>query len=94
MANFTPEELRNQFRQQALTPNLIEEEEESFVLEQAPSLPFVPLSESNSQRLRREFRESQQDPTESFKNTVNSNNLYDTNKKYTLDYLENNEDYN
>ena len=84
MANFTPEELRNQFRQQAPTPNLIEEEE-SFVLGQAPSLPFVPLSESNSQRLRREFRESQQDPTESFKNTVNSNNLYDTNKKYTLE---------
>ena len=92
MANFTPEELRNQFRQQAPTPNLIEEE--SFVLEQAPSLPFVPLSESNSQRLRREFREGQQDPIESFRNTVNSNNLYDTNKKYTLDYLENNEEYN
>ena len=95
MANLDRYTLRNQFRQQSQVPELIEEEEEEqFVLQQAPSVPFISSANSDRQRLRREFREGQQDSIESFRNTVNSNNLYDTNKKYTLDYLENNEEYN
>ena len=95
MANLDRSTLRNQFRQQLQNSNLIEEEEEEqFVLEQAPSLPFISSSDSDRQRLRREFRETQQESTDSFRNNVDSNNLYDTNKKYTLDYLENNEEYN
>jgi len=95
MANLDRYTLRNQFRQQSQVPELIEEEEEEqFVLQQAPSVPVISSSNSDRQRLRREFREGQQDSIESFRNTVNSNNLYDTNKKYTLDYLENNEEYN
>ena len=88
------DELDNLYRQQSRNPNLIEEEEERFVLEETPTISFTPSSNPRINELDKLYRESRENSTNSFTNTVNSNNLYDTNKKYTLDYLENNEDYN